>query len=126
MKLITAILTTIALFVMPTSAKPKHMNPNTVSHLSPANFTTTSTSLVAKSSVLKWEKVAWCETHGNWTADGPTFAGGLGISRVVWNEYGGQRFAAHPGLATKEEQIYIAIQINGAYVPDQNGCEGGW
>lgn len=121
MKLLTAIITSLALFVMPTATKPVN---TTHSHL--AHFTTTSTTLVDTPTVLKWEKVAWCETHGDWTADGPTFAGGLGISRVVWNEYGGQQFAPHPGLASKEEQIIVAIRINGAYVPDQNGCNGGW
>jgi hypothetical protein len=75
----------------------------------------------------KWTKVAWCETHGNWQMHGATFSGGLGISNVVWNEYGGSRdFAPHAGLATPEEQVIIATRINKGYVPDQNGCEGAW
>jgi hypothetical protein len=74
----------------------------------------------------KWTKVAWCETHGNWQMHGATFSGGLGISNVVWNEYGGLEFAPHAGLATPKEQVVIAIRINKGYIPDQNGCEGAW
>jgi hypothetical protein len=74
----------------------------------------------------KWTKVAWCETHGDWKMQGATFSGALGISNVVWNEYGGQEFALQAGIATPQEQVLVATRINGDYVPDQNGCRGGW
>lgn len=86
----------------------------------------TTTTLVSPNLIAKWEKVAWCEQHGHWFVQGPTFSGGLGISRVVWREYGGEEFAPSPAQATKEEQVYIATRINGGYIPDQNGCEGAW
>jgi hypothetical protein len=61
----------------------------------------------------------------------PLFDGGLGISRVVWNEYGGTDFASAPHLATKEQQIVIARRIqarNGYpnYIPDQAGGCRAW
>lgn len=124
MKLITALITSLALFVMPLHTPKKPITSPTHSAL--AITPTTSTTLVDSLTVSKWEKVAWCETHGDWQMSGSTFAGGLGISRVVWEEYGGQQFAPHPGLASKEEQIVVAVRINGTYVPDQNGCNGGW
>lgn len=91
-----------------------------------AEPTVTTTTLVPPGIVAKWEKVAWCEQHGHWFVQGATFSGGLGISRVVWNEYGGQEFAPTPAQATKEQQVYVATRINKGYIPDQNGCEGAW
>lgn len=125
MKLIIALITSLVLFVMPLHTPKKTITGPTLS--ASVNTSTTSTTLVDSLTVSKWEKVAWCETHGDWQMSGSTFAGGLGISRVVWEEYGGQQFAPHPGLASKEEQVYIATRINSSgYVPDQHGCEGGW
>ena len=124
MKLITVLITSLVLFVMPSHTPNKPITSPTHSAL--AITPTTSTTLVDSLTVSKWEKVAWCETHGDWKMSGSTFAGGLGISRVVWEEFGGQQFAPHPGLASKEEQIVVAVRINGTYVPDQNGCNGGW
>lgn len=94
--------------------------------VSPRPEATTTTTLVSPTVMAKWNKVAWCETHGNWRMQGATFSGALGISNVVWNEMGGQEFAPNAGLATPQEQVVIATRINGVYVPDQNGCEGGW
>jgi Transglycosylase-like domain len=87
---------------------------------------TTTTTLVSASVMAKWTKVAWCETHGNWQMHGATFSGALGISNIVWREYGGLEFAPHAGLATPQEQVVVAVRVNGNYVPDQNGCNGGW
>lgn len=82
--------------------------------------------------IVQWAKVAICETGGRWHAhDGDTFSGGIGISHVVWNEYGGKKFAPAPYLAGIEDQITIARRIQASaglpnYVPDQNGCTGAW
>ena len=131
MKVLTAIVTSLVMFVMPSQGK---MKPPSVSvSPSPTTLTTPSPTLplVLPEVMEKWTKVAWCETHGNWRADGATFAGGLGISRVVWDEYGGRQYAAHPGLATKEQQILIARAIQARagvpeFVPDQDGECHGW
>lgn len=82
--------------------------------------------------IVQWAKVAICETGGRWHAhDGDTFSGGIGISHVVWNEYGGREFAPAPYLASIEDQITVARRIQAAagvpnYVPDQAGCTGAW
>lgn len=56
------------------------------------------------------ERLAWCETHGNWK-DGGNFSGGLGIARTTWLAFGGRQFAPAPHRATKDEQIVVANRI---------------
>ena len=83
--------------------------------------------LVPRSIVLKWEKVAVCETGFNWTLRGPLYSGGLGVTNYNWIAYGGKQFANNAADASPEEQIYIATKINSSgYVPDQGGCGYGW
>ena len=83
--------------------------------------------LVPRSIVLKWEKVAVCETGYNWTLRGSLYSGGLGITNYNWVAYGGRQFANNAADASIEEQIYIATKINSSsYVPDQYGCGHGW
>ena len=80
--------------------------------------------------MAKWAKVNICETGGNWHTRGPIYSGGLGILEVNWMAYGGWKFGAEYA-ATPAEQVFIAMKIQAAngyagYVPDQNGCSGGW
>ena len=80
--------------------------------------------------IAKWAKVNICETGGNWHTRGPIYSGGLGILEVNWMAYGGWKFGAEYA-ATPAEQVFIAMKIQAAngyagYVPDQNGCSGGW
>ena len=83
--------------------------------------------LVPRSIVLKWEKVAVCETGYNWTLRGSLYSGGLGITNYNWVAYGGRQFANNEADASIEEQVYIATKINSSgYVPDQYGCGHGW
>jgi len=77
--------------------------------------------------VKEWYKVNVCEMGGTWHDVGPIYSGGLGIRNINWVAYGGLKFASNAGLATPEEQIYIARKIEGSnYVPDQYGCGEGW
>lgn len=81
------------------------------------------TPLVAHSVMLEWDRVAVCETGGNWRMEGPVYSGALGILNANWVRYGGRRFASDAGRATPEEQVWVAERINRGYpVPDQNGC----
>ena len=87
--------------------------------------------LVSADIMAKWNKVAWCEQHGNWHFSGSIYDGGLGMLRTNWHAYGGQEFAPEAHLATPEEQVIIArrIQAHAGYpefVPDQNGRCSGW
>lgn len=56
------------------------------------------------------ERLAWCETHGNWK-NGGNWAGGLGIARSTWIAFGGRQFARTPDRASKEHQIIVANRI---------------
>lgn len=50
-----------------------------------------------------WEKLADCETHGNWNSNtGNGYFGGLQFNQSTWNGTGG---TGNPASASKEEQI---------------------
>jgi hypothetical protein len=88
---------------------------------------TTTTTLVPSSKMVEWNRVAWCETHGNWGHQGYLYEGGLGILHSNWAYYGGFKFAPHAWLATPEQQVFIAMKIqNGLPTPDQNGTCAKW
>jgi hypothetical protein len=66
-----------------------------------------------------WDKLAYCETHGDWKNRG-NWAGGLGIARSTWGGFGGHEFAKSPDRATKSQQIAVAtrVAITGYLRPD--------
>jgi len=56
-----------------------------------------------------WDKVAQCESSGNWSINtGNGYYGGLQFTISTWNAFGGQEFAPRADLATKSEQIIVA------------------
>ncbi|MFB7918275.1 peptidoglycan DD-metalloendopeptidase family protein [Streptomyces sp. NPDC056061] len=59
-----------------------------------------------------WEKVAACESTGDWHINnGNGYFGGLQFSRSTWAAYGGTVYAPRADLATKDEQIAIAEKV---------------
>jgi uncharacterized protein YabE (DUF348 family) len=70
----------------------------------------------------RWDKVAECETGGNWRAQGPTYQGGLGIFAQTWKGFGGYEFAQNAGDATKLEQITVAERIRAKHGFRAWGC----
>ena len=58
-----------------------------------------------------WDRMAQCETKGNWKDKGK-WSGGLGIYTSTWIGFGGKEFAPKPELATREQQILIANRIS--------------
>jgi hypothetical protein len=64
-----------------------------------------------------WDKLAWCETQGDWQ-NGGKYAGGLGIYQGTWENWGGTEFAPTPDKATKEEQIVVAQRVSTLGKPD--------
>ncbi|MFH8514407.1 peptidoglycan DD-metalloendopeptidase family protein [Streptomyces gelaticus] len=65
-----------------------------------------------------WEKVAACESTGNWHINnGNGYFGGLQFSRSTWAAYGGTVYAPRADLATKDEQIAIAEKVLDAQGP---------
>jgi len=69
-----------------------------------------------------WDKMAQCETGGNWAASGQRYQGGLGIYFQNWNHYGGRDFAPTGGQATKYEQIIVAERIRAEHGWHAWGC----
>jgi hypothetical protein len=56
-----------------------------------------------------WDRIAECESHGNWSANtGNGYYGGLQESMSFWTAHGGLAYAPRPDLATRAEQIAVA------------------
>ncbi|MFE7524428.1 transglycosylase family protein [Kitasatospora sp. NPDC057542] len=63
-------------------------------------------------SVATWDKVAQCESGGNWSINtGNGFYGGLQFTSSTWSAFGGTTYAARADLATKDQQIAVAEKV---------------
>ncbi|WP_445396833.1 transglycosylase family protein [Streptomyces sp. LE64] len=72
----------------------------------------TSAHPAAAASVATWDKVAQCESGGNWSINtGNGYYGGLQFSKSTWNAFGGNQYSAYAHQATKEQQIRIAEKV---------------
>ncbi len=59
-----------------------------------------------------WEKVAACESSGNWSVNtGNGYYGGLQFSGSTWAAYGGTEYAPRADLATRDQQIAVAERV---------------
>jgi murein DD-endopeptidase MepM/ murein hydrolase activator NlpD len=59
-----------------------------------------------------WNKVAACESSGNWHINtGNGYYGGLQFTQSTWEAYGGRAYAARADLATREQQIAVAEKV---------------
>ncbi|MEU2436232.1 transglycosylase family protein [Streptomyces rubradiris] len=59
-----------------------------------------------------WNKVAACESSGNWSVNtGNGYYGGLQFTRSTWEAYGGTRYAPRADLADRDEQIAVAEKV---------------
>ncbi|MFE5580251.1 transglycosylase family protein [Kitasatospora sp. NPDC056531] len=77
-------------------------------------------------SVATWDKVAQCESTGNWSINtGNGYYGGLQINMQNWQSYGGTAYASRPDLATKQQQILIAEKILADQGAGAWGCAPG-
>ncbi len=64
---------------------------------------------VATADDTVWDKVAQCESGGNWSINtGNGYYGGLQFSRSTWTAFGGGQYATTANKATKAEQIAVA------------------
>ncbi|WP_328321317.1 transglycosylase family protein [Streptomyces sp. NBC_00388] len=65
-----------------------------------------------------WNKVAGCESTGNWQINtGNGYYGGLQFSQSTWQAYGGGAYAARADLATERQQIAVAEKVLRAQGP---------
>lgn len=63
-------------------------------------------------SASTWDRVAACESSGNWHINtGNGFYGGLQFTRSTWLAYGGGAYAPRADLATRAQQIIIAEKV---------------
>jgi hypothetical protein len=59
-----------------------------------------------------WDRLAQCESSGNWHYNGGSgFDGGLQFLPSTWTAYGGGKYAKYAYQATREEQIAIAKKV---------------
>lgn len=67
---------------------------------------------VQAASYLQWDRMAKCESGGNWRANtGNGYYGGLQFSRRTWLAFGGRAYAATANKATRLQQITIAEKV---------------
>ena len=69
-----------------------------------------------------WDRIAECETGGNWGMQGAQYSGGLGFYNGTWDAFGGRDFATNAGLATREEQIIVAERVKAGVGITGWGC----
>ena len=59
-----------------------------------------------------WDRVAACESGGNWSiATGNGYHGGLQFSASTWRAYGGSAYASTANKASKAQQIAVAQRV---------------
>jgi LysM repeat protein len=60
-----------------------------------------------------WDKIASCESGGNWAINtGNGYYGGLQFTQQTWAGAGGLAYAPRADLATREQQIAIASKLS--------------
>jgi len=68
--------------------------------------------LPAQAATTVWDRVAACESSGNWKIDtGNGYYGGLQFSPRTWKGFGGKQYASKAHQASKAEQIAIARRV---------------
>jgi hypothetical protein len=73
-------------------------------------FAMTSPAQAATSST--WERLAGCESGGNWHINtGNGYFGGVQFADGTWDGNGGDKYAPRADLATKSEQMLIAEKV---------------
>lgn len=73
------------------------------------------TSVHASTASNVWDRLAQCESGGNWSINtGNGFYGGLQFDRSTWLNNGGGQYASYAHQATREQQIAIAEVVRAA------------
>ncbi|GGZ23993.1 transglycosylase [Streptomyces inusitatus] len=69
-------------------------------------------STASAATAAEWDKVAQCESGGNWSINtGNGYYGGLQFSASTWAAYGGTAYAPTADKATKAQQIQTAEKV---------------
>jgi uncharacterized protein YabE (DUF348 family) len=84
----------------------------TKSRPQPASPPPSSAPPVSSGGGLNWDAVANCESGGNWHINtGNGYYGGLQFSQSTWAAEGGTAYAPRADLASREQQISIAMKL---------------
>jgi LysM repeat protein len=76
-------------------------------------------------SVDTWDRVAACESGGDWQINtGNGYYGGLQFSASSWSAAGGDQYAPRADLATKAQQIATAERLLAIQGPGAWACAG--
>ena len=76
------------------------------------------------SNAAMWDKVAQCESGGNWHINtGNGYYGGLQFASATWLGHGGGQFAPRADLASREQQITVANRIYATSGLSQWSCK---
>jgi uncharacterized protein YabE (DUF348 family) len=87
--------------------------------------TTTGAAAPAMMNEAMWDKIAQCESTGNWSINsGNGYYGGLQFDIQTWIGSGGGAYAPNASLATKAQQIDIANRVYAQRGLQPWGC--GW
>jgi resuscitation-promoting factor RpfA len=80
--------------------------------LAAATLAATGVRAAAAATTATWDRLAGCESGGNWASNtGNGYYGGLQFAQNMWESYDGTRYAARADLATRAEQIVIAEKL---------------
>lgn len=72
-----------------------------------------------------WDRIAACESTGNWSINsGNGYYGGLQFDNQTWLGAGGGQYAERADLATREQQITIANKVYAQRGLSPWGCAG--
>ncbi|MFN2494869.1 MAG: transglycosylase family protein [Pseudonocardiaceae bacterium] len=64
------------------------------------------------SSETNWDRLAKCESSGNWAANtGNGYSGGLQFTPSTWSAFGGGTHAPTAAQASREQQIAVAEKV---------------
>lgn len=58
-----------------------------------------------------WDRLAECESNGDWSANGGRFSGGLQFHPQTWAAHGGQEFAPTAAQASRGQEIAVAERV---------------
>ncbi|KUL37242.1 peptidoglycan-binding protein [Streptomyces sp. NRRL F-4489] len=59
-----------------------------------------------------WDRLAQCESGGNWRTDtGNGFSGGLQFGHSTWHSFGGRAYAPRASRASRAQQIQVAERV---------------
>ena len=82
----------------------------------------TDTAPPATGDTSAWDRIAECESGGNWSINtGNGYYGGLQFDHSTWVAYGGDAYASNAHLASKAQQIAIAEKVKA-----DRGGYGAW